>query len=182
MKTVLAEGLAVSLVILLGLPAIALAQQPTETPADAVIPSLRGLHDITMTHIMKTAEMLDDRMYAYRPTEEVRTAGQVLAHIADAQFAFCSTAAGEKSPAQGSYEETAKTKTDIIEALETGFAYCAEVYAAMTDVTGAQMRDFFGNVMAASAILAFNSAHNYEHYGNLVTYMRINGLVPPSSM
>ena len=51
-----------------------------------------------------------------------------------------------------------------------------------TDAQGAEMVSFFGNQMAASAVLAFNSAHNYEHYGNLVTYMRMNGIVPPSSM
>jgi uncharacterized damage-inducible protein DinB len=51
----------------------------------------------------------------------------------------------------------------------------------MTDAQGAEARTLFGNPMAASAVLAFNTTHNYEHYGNLVTYMRLNGIVPPSS-
>ncbi len=52
----------------------------------------------------------------------------------------------------------------------------------MTDASGAEIKNLFGMEIAASAIMAFNSAHNYEHYGNLVTYMRIKGVVPPSSM
>jgi uncharacterized damage-inducible protein DinB len=80
------------------------------------------------------------------------------------------------------FEETATTKEDIIAALESSLDYCAGVYEGMTDETGAEMTTVFGMEMARSAILALNSAHNYEHYGNLVTYMRINGIVPPSSM
>ena len=146
-----------------------------------MIASFRGLHDITETNVMQTARMLDDEMYAYRPTDDVRSAGELLAHIANAQFAFCSAAAGEASPNETNYEQTATTKADIIAALETGFAYCQGVYDAMSDADAGAMRDFFGRSMTASGILAFNSAHNYEHYGNLVTYMRMNDLVPPSS-
>ena len=79
-------------------------------------------------------------------------------------------------------EESATTKAQINAALEAGFAYCTEVYAGMTDAEGGDMVEFFGNPMAKFGVLAFNSAHNYEHYGNLVTYMRLNGITPPSSM
>lgn len=170
--------LSLLLVLLMGLPAPALAQ----ADGQPVTQSLLGLHDITVTHLMKTAEILDESLYAYRPTDQVRTAGQILAHVASAQFAFCSAAASQQNPAQENYEETTTTKATIVEALKTGFAYCADIYATMTDADGAQTRDFFGSPMAGAAILAFNSAHNYEHYGNLVTYMRLNGIVPPSSM
>ncbi|MDX1545503.1 MAG: DinB family protein [Rhodothermales bacterium] len=167
--------------MLLALPAVALAQNG-DGPDEPVTASLKGLHDITKNNLMKTAEMLDDAMYAYQPTEEVRTAGQILAHVANAQYAFCAAAAGEDSPNATNYEEAATTKADIVAALEAAFAYCDGVYAEMTDAEGAEVRNVFGMEMAASAILAFNAAHNYEHYGNLVTYMRINGMTPPSSM
>jgi len=157
------------------------AAQGEATASNPVTQSLKGLQDITVTNLTKTAEMLEDSMYAYRPTDEVRTAGQILAHVANSQFAFCAGAAGEKSPNEQNYEETATTKADILAALKAGFAYCDQVYAKMTDADGAKMHKFFGNDMAASGILAFNAAHNYEHYGNLVTYMRMNHIVPPSS-
>jgi uncharacterized damage-inducible protein DinB len=148
---------------------------------DPVVASLKGLNDITTTNIRATAETLDEALFSFRPTEEVRSMGQILGHIAGAQYTFCSVAAGETNPNSENFEETATTKAQLIAALEGGFAYCTEVYAGMTDAKGAESVSFFGTPMAVSGVLAFNSAHNYEHYGNLVTYMRLNGVVPPSS-
>ncbi len=147
-----------------------------------VTSSLNGLYGVTKTNIMATAEMLNEDLYAFRPTDEVRSMGELLAHIANAQFAFCSGAAGEASPATENYEETATTKAQIIAALNAGFGYCDEVFAGMNDQKGAGEVNFFGSPNTAHGVLAFNSAHNYEHYGNLVTYMRLNGITPPSSM
>ena len=178
MKTVRALPL---LIMFLGLPALVFAQDADSTTAP-VIGSLKGLHDITANNIIKTAEMLSEDIYAYQPTEDVRTAGQILAHIANAQFMFCSMAAGEENPNGENFEEFATTQEAIVAALKAGFAYCDRVYAGLTDEDGTEMKSVFGQDMAVSGILAFNSAHNYEHYGNLVTYMRINGIVPPSSM
>lgn len=147
----------------------------------AVTQSLKGLHDITKGNVLATAELVSEELYAFQPTEEVRTMGGILAHVANAQYLFCSAAAGEDNPNSENLEETLNGKAATVAALEAAFGYCDQVYANMTDAQGAEMREFFGNQMAASAVLAFNSAHNYEHYGNLVTYMRINGIVPPSS-
>jgi uncharacterized damage-inducible protein DinB len=143
--------------------------------------SLKGLFDITRASITATAGELSPEIYAYRPTEEVRTAGQILAHIADAQYMFCSTAAGESSPQTEGIEQTRTTKPLIVEALEQSFAYCERVFANTPDARGGQSVTLMGMPTTAFGTLAFNSAHNYEHYGNLVTYMRLNGIVPPSS-
>jgi uncharacterized damage-inducible protein DinB len=144
--------------------------------------SLRGLFDVTRQYITATAEMLDEELYAFRPTEEVRSMGELLAHIANAQFSFCSAAAGEQSPSSENFEETRTTKAQIVAALEQGFSYCAGVFDGTTDAEGGNGVTFFGGQNTVFGVLAFNSAHNYEHYGNLVTYMRLNGITPPSSM
>ena len=152
------------------------------TPAHAqVTGSLNGLHQITVTNIEATAEKVPADLYDFRPTDEVRTLGQILAHVANSQYAFCSAASGQESPLTENLEETATTKEQITAALADAFAYCDDVYASMTDERAAMMVNLFGNDMAVAGVLAFNSMHNYEHYGNLVTYMRINGIVPPSS-
>lgn len=166
-----------ALATILAVPLAAAAQN-----GGPVVNSIKGVHDITRTNIMATAEMLEEGLYAYRPTEAVRSMGELLAHIANAQFAFCAGAAGEQSPSRENFEETRTTKAAIIEALEAGFGYCEEVYGKMTDATGSEMVTFFGQEMARAGVLSFNAAHNYEHYGNLVTYMRMNGITPPSSM
>ena len=172
--------LLLTLLALVLVPGMTLAQSGDEY-SNNVSTSLKGLHSITAGNLMKTAELLDDEMYAYKPTDDVRSAGQILAHVANAQFMFCSVAAGQENPSKVNFEESATSKSDIIAALKSASEYCGGVYDAMTDEAGSEMKDLFGMQMAASAVLAFNSAHNYEHYGNLATYMRINGIVPPSS-
>lgn len=154
---------------------------PLPGAAQTVTESLDGLHAVTKTNILATAELLDEELYAFRPTDEVRSMGEILAHVANAQYLFCSAAAGEESPQTENFEETRTSKAGIIEALEMGFGYCDGVYDAMSDEAGARSVDFFTGPNTAFGVLAFNSAHNYEHYGNLVTYMRLNGIVPPSS-
>lgn len=163
-----------ALVLAIGLPQAASAQTVTS--------SLLGLFEITKDNIMASAEMLDEDLYAFRPTDEVRSMGELFAHIANAQYSFCSAAAGESSPATENFEQTRTSKASIIEALEMGFGYCEGVFSRMTDDTGGRTLTFFGSPNTAFGVLAFNSAHNYEHYGNLVTYMRLNGITPPSSM
>ena len=157
------------------LPSAVVAQNPATQ-------SLRGLFDVTRQHITATAEMVDEELYAFRPTDEVRSLGEILAHVANAQFAFCSAAAGEQSPNSENFEQTRTTKAQIVAALDQGFSYCAGVFDGTTDSEGGNAVNLFGGSNTVFGVLAFNSAHNYEHYGNLVTYMRINGITPPSSM
>lgn len=154
---------------------------PSAVQAQTVSETLQGLYEITRDNVMASAQMLDEELYAFRPTEEVRSMGELFSHIANAQYAFCSAAAGEQSPATENFEQTRTTKAAIIEALEAGFGYCDGVFANMTDARGAESVQFFTGPNTVFGVLAFNSAHNYEHYGNLVTYMRLNGIVPPSS-
>jgi uncharacterized damage-inducible protein DinB len=117
---------------------------------------------------------------------EVRTYGQFIGHIADANFLFCSRAKGEANPNTDSIEKTKTSRADLIKALNDSMAYCDPVYASLTDATAVE----FVKVPAANnttrevvraAPLMNNNSHNNEHYGNLVTYMRSKGIVPPSS-
>jgi uncharacterized damage-inducible protein DinB len=166
--------LVAAVVVVLASPLSLSAQNP-------LVQSLKSIFDITKTNIMATAEILDDEMYAFRPTDQVRTAGQILAHIADWQFTFCGSAAGEPNAAPENFEQTRTHKAGIIEALGLGFAYCERIFARTTDAEAVASARLFGAPQTVGGILSFNSAHNHEHYGNLVTYMRINGIVPPSS-
>ena len=159
-----------------------LASPNSLTAQNPLVQSLKGTFDRTRTNIMATARMLDTDMYRYRPTDEVRSTGEILAHIANAQFNFCASAAREASPIRENFEETRTLKPQIIDALEESFAYCALVFSRTNDEMTARPANRNGRPDTVGGILAFNSAHNYEHYGNLVTYMRINGIVPPSSM
>lgn len=155
------------------------------TPALAqsqVVSSLASIHAVTQQAITATAELVPEALYSFRPTEEVRTLGQILAHIADGNYQICSAAAGDTNPNTESLEQTKTSKAEIKEALAAAFAYCQGAYDGMSDAKGAETVPFLGGQpLARSAVLAFNSTHSYEHYGNLVTYMRINGITPPTS-
>ena len=124
---------------------------PTSISAqDLAIQSLKDLFDVTKRNVIATAEMLDTNMYQFRPTDQVRSTGEILAHIADWQYVFCSAAAGEENPRPEDFEETRTTKARIIDALEMGFAYCESVYERATDV-GAP-RTLFGRPNCAPVL------------------------------
>ena len=72
-------------------------------------------------------------------------------------------------------------RAELVAALKEAFAYCDATYASLTDASSAAMVPFFGQERTKLSMLAFNTSHSFEHYGNLVTYLRMNGLVPPSS-
>jgi uncharacterized damage-inducible protein DinB len=110
----------------------------------------------------------------------VRSFGQIVGHVADAQYEFCSAVIGDGKQPPG-IEKSKTTKADLVQALQDAFAYCDPAYDNMTDAHASDMIKFFGHDAPKLAILNYNSGHNMEHYGNMVTYLRIKGLVPPSS-
>jgi uncharacterized damage-inducible protein DinB len=159
---------------------LAIAQTNKENPQLA---STKAYYVMVRTNVLKAADKLSEDKWGFRPTDEVKSYGQILAHIADAQFYVCGIAKlGDSSKTSNrNVEETAKTKTDILKWLNEGFAYCDGIYAGLTDATSGAMVNFFGQQRTKLSVLAFNTAHVYEHYGNLVTYMRMNKIVPPTS-
>lgn len=145
-----------------------------------IVASSKVFYSNVKQDILRSAEKVPEEKYAFKPVDSVRTYGQVLAHVADGQYEFCGGAAGKHD--EKGVEQSAKTKTDIIAALKTAFAYCDAIYDGMTDAKATEMIPFFGGAkITRLSLLDFNVAHSMEHYGNLVTYMRIQGIVPPSS-
>jgi uncharacterized damage-inducible protein DinB len=130
--------------------------------------------------LLRSAEKMPEENYGFKPTDSVRSYGQIIGHVADSQYAFCSVVLGEKNPSL-KIEQTKTTKGDLIAALKTAFAYCDKAYDQMTDVSAVQMVKFMGGDKPKLGVLTTNSIHTIEHYGNLVTYMRIKNIVPPTS-
>jgi uncharacterized damage-inducible protein DinB len=130
--------------------------------------------------LLRSADKMSEENYNFKPTDAVRSYGQILGHLADAQYLFCSIALGEKNPAL-KIEQTKTSKPDLIAALKDAFAYCGKAYDGMTDASGAQIVKLFGGDTPKLDVLTVNNMHNMEHYGNLVTYMRLKNIVPPTS-
>lgn len=130
--------------------------------------------------LVRTAELMPEEHYDFRPVESVRTFGQIVGHVADAQYYFCSTVLGERNPRPG-IEKTKSTKGELLSALRDAIAYCGRAYASVDDTSGAATVTFMGGDKPKLGVLTVNQVHSIEHYGNLVTYLRIKGIVPPTS-
>src|SRR5437899_8162074 len=132
------------------------------------------------TILVSSAEKMPEENYNFKPTDAVRSYGQIIGHLADAQYTFCSTALGENNPGL-KIEQAKTTKPELVAALKDALAYCDKAYDGMTDASGAQMVKMIGMDMPKLGVLNFNNMHAMEHYGNLVTYMRLKNIVPPTS-
>jgi uncharacterized damage-inducible protein DinB len=125
--------------------------------------------------IMKSADAMPESKYSYRPTAEVRSFAEILNHIADISYTLCSNAKGEAPPAPPAAKAS---KAEIIAYVKGSFAYCDGVYAGFTDAHLNDPANFFGFRTNKMFILTQVGNHDALHYGNLVTYLRLNGLVP----
>jgi uncharacterized damage-inducible protein DinB len=179
-----------SLLALVILSPLAYAEKPASKPAEAkpaeahanfITESVTRGFDRIKKFLVSAAELMPPADYAFKPSPDVRSFGQIVAHVADASYMFCSKAKGEASPSKASVEKTMTNKADIVKALGAAFAFCDSVYAGTTDAMLSQPVELFGNKLSRFAALDINVAHDNEHYGNLVTYLRMKKLVPPSS-
>ena len=125
--------------------------------------------------IMKSAEAMPESKYSYRPTKDVRSFVEILDHVAYISYYLCANAKGEAPPTMA----TAKgSKTEIVAYLKGAFRYCDGVYSGFTDAHLNDPADFFGVKTNKMFILTQVGNHDALHYGNIVTYLRLNGLVP----
>ena len=166
---------ALFLVAVMAAPTTATAQNPNPLTANAKVQfgALSGF-------VVRSAEKVPEDLYSFRATPEVRSMAELFGHVADAMFGMCSAAAGTKPPRTG-IEKVVVAKPALIAALKEGVSYCNTVYDGMTDQKGAETVPFVFGPTPRLSVLYFVVTHTYEHYGNLVTYMRLNKIVPPSS-
>lgn len=167
-----------SLAVLATTAASAAAQNPV---SDSVRNSWNGVK----RNIRESAELMPEEHYNFRPTPEVRSVGELLTHVAGASYEFCASAKKEKPPfAEDAFEKKVTTKAAIVKVTNEAIAYCDAAFAALTDANAAdKVTPAFGgsNQVARLNSLLGQISHDNEHYGNLVTYFRLKGLVPPSS-
>ena len=125
--------------------------------------------------IMKAADAMPESKYSYRPTKDVRSFAEIVTHVADISYILCSNVKGEATPGTAAAKGS---KTEIKAYLKGSFDYCDGVYSGFTDVHLNDPASFFGFKTNKMFILTQVGNHDALHYGNLVTYLRINGLTP----
>jgi uncharacterized damage-inducible protein DinB len=130
-------------------------------------------------NVLRSAEKMPEENYSFKPAPTVRSFGELVGHVADYHYIFCGGAKSEsRDPV---IETTKKSKADLIAALKESMAYCDAIFDAQTDAKAAETVKVESRERTRLAALYQAIAHDNEHYGNMVTYLRIKGLVPPSS-
>lgn len=184
--------IAACLAVLVGVATIGARSQTPQTTGQTppvqltLVADVQRMYNSLKNNLTKSADLFPADKYNWQPTPDVRTWGGLFGHIIDDNYGFCSPITGDPQPPaldnEGKPTDAAKnlTKNDIVRMLGDSFGQCDK---AFTLVTPENMLERFKPNSSRSKIgaLIYSVQHISEHYGNAVTYMRLNHIVPPSS-
>lgn len=156
------------------------AQAPAPSPLETMAGGLAQLYRSIKVNVIEAAELMPEEHFAFKPASDVRSFGELVGHVTNTHYNFCSAARGVPSTAKINHE-TLKTKTELVAALKASVEFCDAAYADLTDAQVLAPAKFGQASITKGYALTFNIAHDNEHYGNMVTYLRLKGLVPPST-
>jgi uncharacterized damage-inducible protein DinB len=167
----------------LALAASAAAAQPPPAGPVGTALGLQRNYGQMKNNITSSAEKMPDADYFFKPTPDIRSYGQLWAHVADAQFGQCSGAKGVPNPRQGQPSfETLTTKADIVKALADSYAFCDDAFSSLTDASASEMiSNGRGGQQSRAVALLGVIGHGSEMYGIGTVYLRLKGQIPPST-
>lgn len=158
-----------------------LAQAQTQAPPPDPIAPVKRFYANTKQNLLGAAEKMPAEHFSFKPTNDVRSYAEIFGHILNTNYMACSGLRGETDPNKADLEKVLKTKEDVVKAVKASFEYCD---SALSNLTAASLGESFkyqNREIPKTSPLLLLIAHSQEHYGNLVTYLRLKGLVPPSS-
>lgn len=171
--------------VAIGATAVTVGAQQPAAPAPQAPPTFVGgmkrSWDNVKRNVSESAEKMPEANYGFKPTPDVRTFGELVAHIAASQYSTCGRAKGAASTPEAGAAEKLTAKADLVKALQGSIALCDEAFAGITDESAVKPITVGQNQSIPANLLWGNTSHSNEHYGNMVTYMRLKGLVPPST-
>ena len=163
------------------LTATMLSAQTPATTDTGYTATVRNSWNTVKRYVAASAEKMPAEQYGFKPTPEVRSFGELIGHLANEHYLLCSPLKGEANPMEKVDFEKTTAKADLVKAINDSIAYCDAAYAAAKDDPktiapfSAEQRD------TPFRVMVLNVTHDSEHYGNIVTYLRLKGIVPPSS-
>jgi uncharacterized damage-inducible protein DinB len=168
-------------VFLTALFAMTAAAAAAQTPDTGYSATLSRNWSRVARLVAASAEAMPEANYSFKPAPDVRTFGELIGHLAEEHYMICAGAKGEKTPKAGIAFEKMATKAELVKAINESIAYCNAVYSATKDEPKTTQPVAPNQRDTPFAALMLNVTHDSEHYGNLVTYLRMKGIVPPSS-
>jgi DinB superfamily len=168
-----------SLVIAVGIVCLAGAGLRGQTTYP-YIGELKQNYGFVKTNLLRLAEKMPEEHYSFKPTPDVRSFGESIAHVSDSQARSCSLVNGVSKTVDA---ESKKTKTNLLAALKDSFAICDTAFDALTDAGASQMVKLGQSKFERSklGLLAGVIGHSNEQYGYMAVYLRLKGIVPPST-
>jgi len=159
-------------------PIAAHAQASTANP---VVSSAREIFDRQSKYIVASASEMPDGKYSYRPTPEQWTFGKVISHVTQANFGVCAILSDTPAPKDWKVVET-DPKDKLAPALKASLDCCSQVLSNLQDSKLGDTVKFFGGrqVPRARALLELTDDLE-DHYSQLASYLRLNGMLPPSA-
>jgi uncharacterized damage-inducible protein DinB len=128
---------------------------------------------------MTAANKAPDDLYGYQPTPEVYTLRKMLLHVASASYSICASFKGEPGKRPKVDVDALLPKAEVVTHLTAAFAFCDAALAGATDATlGEFVTTPSGTQQPKSYHASHLLAHTSLHYGNVVTYLRMNKLSP----
>jgi uncharacterized damage-inducible protein DinB len=168
------------LVVLGASLAVAQQQAPEKQKFQMVPSALRGYHNL-QRNLAEAAEKMSDADYAFKPTPQMRPFSQLVAHVALSQFGNCSVLKGQPDPHKDDKEETYKTKAEALALLKASTALCDDAVNNVTDQNMLEMVPIPQGEVARGLLLTGTNSHGNEMYGTMAVYLRLKGIVPPST-
>jgi uncharacterized damage-inducible protein DinB len=160
----------------------ALAQGPAASTAPAgPAGEAQGNYARLKVNILKAAEEMPMEDYTFKPTADVRTFARVVNHVSEAQLHSCGVANHTAMDALAKVPEETADKAAIVDALKASFAECDKAFAALTDANLGEMLEAGKTKRSRVGLMWGTVSHDNEQYATLALYMRLKGLVPPSS-
>lgn len=157
------------------------AQQAASPETDPVSNGLRRLVETESRNTVGAAEAMPADKYSFRPTPPQITFGHLVAHMADANFRFCSMISGAEIPKDASPKDT-EPKDTLVAALKASFAFCTQSLAKVDDSKLGEQVPFFGGRLVSRGGVMIIFAEDYgDHYAAASIYLRLNGLLPPTA-
>jgi uncharacterized damage-inducible protein DinB len=155
----------------------------TASAAEAQIPAphiaeARQRYTTVRDNLQKAAEAMPEENYAFKPTPDIRSFGELIAHVADAQMAICGGAVGK--PKRGT-AASKTSKADLVAALKESSAGCDAIFDGTTEANAATPASMGPMKTSRLGLLEYNIGHDMEEYGYLAVYLRLKGIVPPTS-
>jgi uncharacterized damage-inducible protein DinB len=150
----------------------------TAQAADDIVGPLRKQWGLTRDLVVNLVQIMPEEKYDYKPTPAIRSFREIVRHLILENYNFMSMVAGDPAPDKAKFEAL-KSRDELTKALSESYAFGERTLATLTDTTAVEKITMRGQSVVRWYPVLFNIQDSMDHYGNLVIYVRLNGLVPP---